>query len=149
MKIAFGPNDYVEMIGSGENGELTEKEFELFNSSVNKFFDERKEKLEQDRLKLEQDRIKLEQETNKITQKNIKEISTRCSEIAKSVCYAVAITSLSNNHDVQGKLTDYLVDGYDPALDGLDLTGPKDEEETKPESKPFAKTPTSSNSLNA
>ena len=37
MKIAFGPNDYVEMIGSGENGELTEKEFELFNSSVNKF----------------------------------------------------------------------------------------------------------------
>ena len=98
---------------------------------------------------MEQDRIKLEQETNKITQKNIKEISTRCSEIAKSVCYAVAITSLSNNHDVQGKLTDYLVDGYDPALDGLDLTGPKDEEETKPESKPFAKTPTSSNSLNA
>ena len=71
MKISFGPNDYVEMIGSGENGELTEKEFELFNSSVNKFFDERKEKLEQDRLKLEQDRIKLEQETNKITQKNL------------------------------------------------------------------------------
>ena len=60
MKIAFGPNDYVEMVGSGENGTLTEQEFELFKSSVNKFFDERREKLEQ--------------EKNKINQKNIKEI---------------------------------------------------------------------------
>lgn len=126
MKIAFGPNDYVEMVGSGENGSLTEQEFELFKSSVNKFFDERKEKLEQ--------------EKNKINQKNIKEISTRCSEIVKNVCYAVSITS--SDHDIQEKVIDYFVDGYDPALDGLDLTGPKDEE-TKP------KTPTSSNSLNA
>lgn len=128
MKIAFGPNDYVEMIGSGENGSLTEQEFELFKSSVNKFFDERKEKLEQ--------------EKNKINQKNIKEISTRCSEIVKNVCYAVSITS--SDHDIQEKVIDYFVDGYDPALDGIDLTGPKDEEETKP----FTKTPTSSNSLN-
>lgn len=128
MKIAFGPNDYVEMVGSGENGSLTEQEFELFKSSVNKFFDERKEKLEQ--------------EKNKINQKNIKEISTRCSEIVKNVCYAVSITS--SDHDIQEKVIDYFVDGYDPALDGLDLTGPKDEEETKQ----FTKTPTSSNSLN-
>ena len=112
MKIAFGPNDYVEMIGSGENGSLTEQEFELFKSSVNKFFDERKEKLEQ--------------EKNKINQKNIKEISTRCSEIVKNVCYAVSITS--SDHDIQEKVIDYFVDGYDPALDGLDLTRPKDEE---------------------
>lgn len=112
MKIAFGPNDYVEMIGSGENGSLTEQEFELFKSSVNKFFDERKEKLEQ--------------EKNKINQKNIKEISTRCSEIVKNVCYAASITS--SDHDIQEKVIDYFVDGYDPALDGLDLTGPKDEE---------------------
>ena len=117
MKIAFGPNDYVEMIGSGENGSLTEQEFELFKSSVNKFFDERKEKLEQ--------------EKNKINQKNIKEISTRCSEIVKNVCYAVSITS--SDHDIQEKVIDYFVDGYDPALDGLDLTGSKDEEKTKPE----------------
>ena len=119
MKIAFGPNDYVEMIGSGENGSLTEQEFELFKSSVNKFFDERKEKLEQ--------------EKNKINQKNIKEISTRCSEIVKNVCYAVSITS--SDHDIQEKVIDYFVDGYDPALDGLDLTGPKDEE-TKPKTLP-------------
>ena len=112
MKIAFGPNDYVEMIGSGENGSLTEQEFELFKSSVNKFFDERKEKLEQ--------------EKNKINQKNIKEISTRCSEIVKNVCYAVSITS--SDHDIQEKVIDYFVDGYDPALDDLYLTGPKDEE---------------------
>ena len=120
MKIAFGPNDYVEMIGSGENGSLTEQEFELFKSSVNKFFDERKEKLEQ--------------EKNKINQKNIKEISTRCSEIVKNVCYAVSITS--SDHDIQEKVIDYFVDGYDPALDGLDLTEPKDEEETKPKTLP-------------
>ena len=120
MKIAFGPNDYVEMIGSGENGSLTEQEFELFKSSVNKFFDERKEKLEQ--------------EKNKINQKNIKEISTRCSEIVKNVCYAVSITS--SDHDIQEKVIDYFVDGYDPALDGLDLTGPKDEEKTKPKTLP-------------
>ena len=119
MKIAFGPNDYVEMIGSGENGSLTEQEFELFKSSVNKFFDERKEKLEQ--------------EKNKINQKNIKEISTRCSEIVKNVCYAVSITS--SDHDIQEKVIDYFVDGYDSALDGLDLTGPKDEE-TKPKTLP-------------
>lgn len=123
MKIAFGPNDYVEMIGSGENGSLTEQEFELFKSSVNKFFDERKEKLEQ--------------EKNKINQKNIKEISTRCSEIVKNVCYAVSITS--SDHDIQEKVIDYFVDGYDPALDGLDLTGPKEEE-----TKPFTKTLTDS-----
>ena len=49
MKISFGPNDYVEMIGSGENGTLTEQEFELFKSSVNKFFDERREKFEQEK----------------------------------------------------------------------------------------------------
>ena len=120
MKIAFGPNDYVEMIGSGENGSLTEQEFELFKSSVNKFFDERKEKLEQ--------------EKNKINQKNIKEISTRCSEIVKNVCYAVSITS--SDHDIQEKVIDYFVDGYDPALNGLDLTEPKDEEETKPKTLP-------------
>ena len=120
MKIAFGPNDYVEMIGSGENGSLTEQEFELFKSSVNKFIDERKEKLEQ--------------EKNKINQKNIKEISTRCSEIVKNVCYAVSITS--SDHDIQEKVIDYFVDGYDPALDGLDLTEPKDEEETKPKTLP-------------
>ena len=36
MKIAFGPNDYVEMIGSGENGSLTEQEFELFKHDVRK-----------------------------------------------------------------------------------------------------------------
>ena len=120
MKIAFGPNDYVEMIGSGENGSLTEQEFELFKSSVNKFFDERKEKLEQ--------------EKNKINQKNIKEISTRCSEIVKNVCYAVSITS--SDHDIQEKVIDYFVDGYDPALNGMDLTEPKDEEETKPKTLP-------------
>lgn len=124
MKIAFGPNDYIEMSGSGENGSLTEQEFELFKSSVNKFFDERREKLEQDRLKLEQ-------EKNKITQKNIKEISTHCSEIIKNVCCAASI--VSSDHTIQEKMIDYFVDGYDPALDGLDLTGPKDEEETKPE----------------
>ena len=126
MKISFGPNDYVEMIGSGENGTLTEQEFELFKSSVNKFFDERREKLEQ--------------EKNKINQKNIKEISTRCSEIVKNVCYAVSIAS--SDHDIQEKVIDYFADGYDPALDGLDLTEPKDEEETKPETLP-------STSLNA
>ena len=120
MRISFGPNDYVEMIGSGENGSLTEQEFELFKSSVNKFFDERKEKLEQ--------------EKNKINQKNIKEISTRCSEIVKNVCYAVSITS--SDHDIQEKVIDYFVDGYDPTLDNLDLTGPKDEEETKPKTLP-------------
>lgn len=120
MKIAFEPNDYVEMIGSGENGSLTEQEFELFKSSVNKFFDERKEKLEQGK--------------NKINQKNIKEISTRCSEIVKNVCYAVSITS--SDHDIQEKVIDYFVDGYDPALDGLDLTGSKDEEKTKPKTLP-------------
>ena len=130
MKIAFGPNDYIEMCGSGENGSLTEQEFELFKSSVNKFFDERREKLEQDRLKLEQ-------EKNKINQKNIKEISTHCSEIIKNVCCAASIVS-SSNRDIQEKMIDYFVDGYDPALDDLNLTGPKDEEETKPE------TPTSS-----
>ena len=133
MKIAFGPNDYVEMCGSGENGSLTEQEFELFKSSVNKFFDERREKLEQDRLRLEQ-------EKNKINQKNIKEISTHCSEIIKNVCCAASIVSSSSNRDIQEKMIDYFVDGYDPALDDLDLTGPKDEETSKPETK----TPTDS-----
>ena len=39
MRINFGPNDYVEMSGSGENGSLTEQEFELFKYLSNKFFD--------------------------------------------------------------------------------------------------------------
>lgn len=34
MKITFGPNDYIKMEGSGENGKLTEQEFELFGFAI-------------------------------------------------------------------------------------------------------------------
>ena len=34
MKISFGPNDYVEMIGSNENGELTKQEFDMFKYTL-------------------------------------------------------------------------------------------------------------------
>ena len=46
MKIAFGPNDYVEMCGSGENGSLTEQELDIF-----KFAIERRIELEEVKLK--------------------------------------------------------------------------------------------------
>ena len=46
MKISFGPNDYVEMIGSGENGSLTEQELDIF-----KFAIERRIELEEVKLK--------------------------------------------------------------------------------------------------
>ena len=46
MKIAFGPNDYVEMCGSGENGSLTEQELDIF-----KFALERRIELEEAKLK--------------------------------------------------------------------------------------------------
>ena len=34
MKIAFGPNDYVEMVGSGECGTLTEQELDIFKFAI-------------------------------------------------------------------------------------------------------------------
>ena len=45
MKIDFGPNDYIEMIGSGENGELTKQELDIF-----KFTLERRIELEETKL---------------------------------------------------------------------------------------------------
>ena len=53
---------------------------------------------------------------------------------------SLAVTSIAFGPENQRKVVDYFADGYDPALDGLDLTGPKDEEETKP----FTKTLTDS-----
>lgn len=34
MKITFGPNDYIEMVGSGENGELTKQELDVFKFAL-------------------------------------------------------------------------------------------------------------------
>ena len=34
MKIIFGPDDYIEMIGSGENGELTKQELDIFKFAL-------------------------------------------------------------------------------------------------------------------
>lgn len=46
MKIAFGPNDYIEMVGSDKNGSLTEQELDIF-----KFALERRIELEEAKLK--------------------------------------------------------------------------------------------------
>ena len=46
MIIVFGPNDYIEVIGSGENGELTKQELDVF-----KFALERRLELEETKLK--------------------------------------------------------------------------------------------------
>lgn len=46
MKITFGPNDYLEMCGSDENGFLTEQELDIF-----KFVIERRIELEELKLK--------------------------------------------------------------------------------------------------
>lgn len=46
MKITFGPDDYIEILGSAENGELTKQEFDIF-----KFALERRIELEEAKLK--------------------------------------------------------------------------------------------------
>ena len=46
MKIIFGPNDYIEILGSGKNGELTKQELDIF-----KFALERRIELEETKLK--------------------------------------------------------------------------------------------------
>ena len=47
MKISFRPNDYIEMVGSGnKNGSLTEQELDIF-----KFALERRIELEEAKLK--------------------------------------------------------------------------------------------------
>ena len=46
MKIAFGPNDYIEMVGSDKNGSLTEQELDIF-----KFALERRIEFEEAKLK--------------------------------------------------------------------------------------------------
>ena len=69
-------------------------------------------------------------------EETIKQISVKAASAIKDI--SLAVTSIAFGQDNQRKVIDYFVDGYD-------LTGPKNEEETKP----FTKTPTSSNSLNA
>lgn len=46
MKITFGPDDYIEILGSAENGELTKQELDIF-----KFALERRIELEEVKLK--------------------------------------------------------------------------------------------------
>lgn len=46
MKITFGPDDYIEILGSTENGELTKQELDIF-----KFTLERRIELEEAKLK--------------------------------------------------------------------------------------------------
>ena len=111
MKISYDNTGRVtEVIGSGENGTLTEQEFDMFKYTL---------------------KCRSEEET-------IKQISMKAASAIKDI--SLAVTSIAFGQDNQRKVVDYFADGYDPALDGLDLTEPKDEEETKP----FTKTPTSS-----
>ena len=46
MKITFGPDAYIEILGSAENGELTKQELDIF-----KFALERRIELEEVKLK--------------------------------------------------------------------------------------------------
>lgn len=107
MKIIYDNKGRVtEVIGSGENGSLTEQEFDLFKYTL---------------------KCKSDEET-------IKQISVKAASAIKDI--SLAVTSIAFGGDNQRKVVDYMIDNYDPTtLDGLDLTGPKDEEETKPESK--------------
>ena len=34
MKITFGPDDYIEILGSAENGELTKQELDIFKFAL-------------------------------------------------------------------------------------------------------------------
>lgn len=114
MKIIYDNKGRVtEVIGSGENGTLTEQEYDMFKFTL---------------------KCRSDEET-------IKQISVKAASAIKDI--SLAVTSIAFGQDNQRKVIDYLVDGCDPALDSLDLTGPKDEE-----TKPSTKTPTSSNSLN-
>lgn len=108
MKIIYDNKDHVtEVIGSGENGTLTEQEFDLFKFTL---------------------KCRSDEET-------IKQISVKAASAIKDI--SLAVTSIAFGPENQRKVVDYFADG-------LDLTGLKNEEETKP----FTKTPTSSNSLN-
>lgn len=111
MKIIYDNKGRVtEVIGSGENGTLTEQEFDLFKFTL---------------------KCRSDEET-------IKQISVKAASAIKDI--SLVVTSIAFGPENQRKVVDYFADGYDPALDGLDLTGPKDEEETKP----FTKTLTDS-----
>lgn len=109
MKIIYDNKGRVtEVIGSGENGTLTEQEYDMFKFTL---------------------KCRSDEET-------IKQISVKAASAIKDI--SLAVTSIAFGPENQRKVVDYFADGYDPALDGLDLiTEPKDEE-----------TPTSSNSLN-
>ena len=111
MKIIYDNKGRVtEVIGSAENGTLTEQEFDMFKFTL---------------------KCRSDEET-------IKQISVKAASAIKDI--SLAVTSIAFGQDNQRKMIDYFADDYDPALDGLDLTRPKDEEEVKP----FTKTPTSS-----
>ena len=103
MKIIYDNKGRVtEVIGSGENGTLTEQEFDLFKFTL---------------------KCRSDEET-------IKQISVKAASAIKDISWAV--TSIAVGRENQRKVVDYFADGYDPALDGLDITGPKDEETSKP-----------------
>ena len=103
MKIIYDNKGRVtEVIGSGENGTLTEQEFDMFKFTL---------------------KCRSDEET-------IKQISVKAASAIKDI--SLAVTSIAFGQDNQRKVIDYFVDGYDSALDGLDLTGPKDEETSKP-----------------
>ena len=98
MKIIYDNKGRVtEVIGSGENGTLTEQEFDMFKFTL---------------------KCRSDEET-------IKRISMKAASAIKDI--SLAVTSIAFEQDNQRKMIDYFADGYfadgyDPALDGLDLT---------------------------
>ena len=97
MEIIYDEQGRVKkIIGSGENGTLTEQEFDLFKFTL---------------------KCRSDEET-------IKQISVKAASAIKDI--SLAVTSIAFRPENQRKVVDYFADGYDPALDGLDLTGSKD-----------------------
>ena len=99
MKIIYDNKGRVtEVIGSGENRSLTKQEYDIFKFTL---------------------KCRSDEET-------IRQISVKAASAIKDI--SLAVTSIAFGPENQRKVVDYFADGYDPALDGLDLTGSKDEE---------------------